>query len=107
MFAQLEEVLSGYPLDGLWLDIFNLAPSQRDCCCQWCTVKYHREVGGAITETLGSPEFQRWKATCLEEVLRGVADLRDRYRGGGRATFNGAGAGLRKHPYMGTEGLPL
>ena len=40
VFPQLREVVSGYPIDGIWLDIIENNP----CYCQWCQAAYQARI---------------------------------------------------------------
>jgi hypothetical protein len=105
--TQIEEILSGYAVDALWLDIFALGPRDRDCVCEWCRRRYKAIHGGDLL-SLSDPEaFGRWKVECLEDQLGRLSVLRDRYRPDALIAFNGAGAGFRRHPEAGLASLSL
>ena len=109
MIHQLAEVLESYPIDGLWLDIFSFGALGRECFCSWCQDRFAVDTGGDLLESAGqaSDTRERWRAERLSETLRAVLDLRDQFQPGVLVTFNGAGGGPSKHPYLHEAALPL
>jgi hypothetical protein len=105
--TQLEEILAGYSIDALWLDIYALGPVDRDCVCQWCQRKYGATHGGDLLALEDREAFGTWKVECLEAQLARILALRDQYRPEALVAFNGAGAGFRRHPEAGLAGLRL
>lgn len=105
--AQMEEILTAYEVQCLWLDIFALGRPRRDCLCQHCQAKYRARHGGDLRAIVGTPAMGRWKIDCLEEHLTRVRRLVDRHRPGALLSFNGAGPGYRRHPEAGLEARRL
>jgi len=104
---QLEEILSGYPVDAVWLDIFAIGPRDRDCLCEWCQRRFAEVHGGDLSAVSDPEVFGKWKVECLEDQLGRLLALRDRYRPNALVAFNGAGAGFRRHPEAGLSSLRL
>ena len=75
--TQLEEILAGYSIDALWLDIYALGPVDRDCVCQWCQRKYGATHGGDLLALEDREAFGTWKVECLEAQLARILALRD------------------------------
>jgi hypothetical protein len=107
VLAQLEEILSSYPVDALWLDILALGPPGRDCVCASCRRRYREAHGGDLTAALGTPAIGAWKVESLERFLTGVHALVAAHRPGMPVSFNGAGPGFRRHPEAGAAGRRL
>jgi hypothetical protein len=107
VLAQLEEIVSAYAVDAIWLDIFALGPRDRDCLCRWCRQRYAEVHGGDLAAIADRELLGRFKVECLEQHLADIQSLRDRYRPGIPIAFNGAGPGFRRHPEAGPASLRL
>lgn len=105
--AQIAEILAGYPVDAIWLDIYALGPRDRDCLCPWCRERYAQRHGGDLAAVTDPTSLGQWKVECLVEYLRGIREDRDRLRPAALLAFNGAGAGFRRHPEAGLSSLTL
>ena len=104
---QIGEILAGYDVQCIWLDILALGRPRQDCLCPHCQRAYTEKHGGDLRAIVGTPAMGRWKIDCLEEHLSAIRDLRDRHRPAALISFNGAGPGFRRHPEAGLEGKRL
>jgi hypothetical protein len=107
VLGQIEELLTDYPVQSLWLDILALGPAGRECCCRWCRQLFRQRHGLDLELVTDGPQLGHWKIDCLAEFLSRVRALRDRLQRSALIAFNGAGAGFRRHPEAGVDGQRL
>lgn len=89
--AQVETILDGKEIDGLWLDFIRYpchweavrgTPITEYCFCPHCLAKFEAEVGGA-------PEGEAWTAWKCVQIAAFVGEIRDRIKVSGRIEASG------------------
>lgn len=89
MLPQLEEIASGYDIDGFWLDmVFVLKDG---CFCRYCQEKFRAEYGRELFKEKGSPLHKGFKLKTVEEGLRKAYTLIKRLNPALVITANGSG----------------
>lgn len=72
--AQVKEVASTYPVEGLWLDIVGYYPI---CLCKCCRERYEREMGEPVPnlklgdeETADYTRYVHWQRRCVDSFIQ-------------------------------------
>ena len=78
LLGQLEEVLSRYEVDGIYLD--GLYFPEPFCFCQYCRQKYRELFGEEMPVTLLDPRREELREESLVSVAREVRQIIDRTR---------------------------
>jgi len=67
LLGQCRELVEGYGVDGLWLDVFS--PHTNDnCFCEHCEGKYAREGHGDLFATEGNAWYESCFVTLMGEI---------------------------------------
>jgi len=111
MLEQIEELATGYDIDGLWMDIIPIAhPSSYTntgngaklwmmhdvlpCYCHWCRTQFREEHGRALPLTIGEADRQavfEFGVAGNRAFIEEARALLKRHRPAALATYNGAG----------------
>lgn len=76
VLGQLTELRDRYNPDGLWMDVFEPFMDS-NCFCPSCRLRYKRETGGDLFETVGNAWYQSCIVDLMERI-REIADASDR-----------------------------
>jgi hypothetical protein len=85
VFPQLKEIVSGYPIDGIWLDIIENNP----CYCRWCQAAYQARYGRPLPQAL--PEVVAFALQTRREFVERCVNLIRSANPEVLVTFNTAG----------------
>lgn len=89
MLPQLEEIVSNYDIDGLWLDmVFVLKDG---CFCRYCQDKFQGKYSKELLEEKGSSIHKEFKLETIQECTRKIRDLVKKVKPYLLITANGAG----------------
>lgn len=78
VLPQLEEVIAGYPVDALWLDI-PLAHNSDGCFCPSCRAKYRAFYGRELTDEVTPEAGVGWNYRATINLIREIRHLISRH----------------------------
>jgi len=95
--AQLEEVVTRYEVDGVWIDILYLPGHPADlahdtCFCDWCHRRYSEWYAGEhLLDAAGTPRHDEFRAKTYRHFLIELKTMLMQQERPIALTFNGAG----------------